>query len=847
MVRQGGNCDAAERLRTARLKESASLRRASAGEDARAELTGVIDEYFELGRADLARRAAREAFRIYSDDFELMRRLASARRQCQDWLGAMKLWEELAARDSTAFSAYLGAAEAACRSGRFSAAKIKIALALERFGSKPRLLRKLARSVSRSGAWAESLNIWRALLECAPDDVEAIDGAAAALCARGRYFDAIAFYRRYAADRPAQMQWRLRLVETLYDAFDWRAAADEAEIALAAAPDNQALRERRISILLDLRDFSQARDALGAMVEARADMEAAARLRKVIDDVERRAAVAHEAWRSAGGDRLPAEPGPYAALVRELFAADPEAAEAGLWAFRALNCGVPTPIPDYIWGADRRGLFFLARENAQAFPADPSTRNAGLLPLFMCGRFEDAASEIDGMPTEIRDHPALLQSRALTASLQQDAEEEGAVWRSASGSADDGWRALARLRASARAHREGEADRGQELFKEAGREDDAPILRVAPHEWSEQLAPFPGRRPADAGPRVALCLSGQLRGFRVAGPTIRKHIIEPLKADVFLHVWSDIGAGSDKVGRWDRALPRALVKTTPVAWFDAGEFERRFPQLRRRLDETEATGEEELDSLYGGCRAIVIEHADDSKDRHQGLNQSKMFYKIAACDDLRRNAEIDDRAPYDMVIRLRPDYFIKSFDPDEAWEAARSPNVLLTHAVQGPLLGLGDRWFLGGSAAMRAACAIWRWIDLCSHPRYLPAGRGAMAEMLLLDHALAVGLDPRSARGMIPLYMCNQAITTEDVLHALLADAMKNPALELTAAGQALLADLVQDLALTEGGVAGEAALQRALGAGFEARCGAPVEARARLAQSLGNKADALRLRECVQ
>ena len=41
--------------------------------------------------------------------------------------------------------------------------------------------------------------------------------------------------------------------------------------------------------------------------------------------------------------------------------------------------------------------------------------------------------------------------------------------------------------------------------------------------------------------RVALCLTGLLRCYREAWPSINAVLAQPLRADIFVHTWSDIG------------------------------------------------------------------------------------------------------------------------------------------------------------------------------------------------------------------------------------------------------------------------------------------------------------------
>ncbi|CAN0538743.1 unnamed protein product, partial [Ectocarpus sp. 8 AP-2014] len=38
-------------------------------------------------------------------------------------------------------------------------------------------------------------------------------------------------------------------------------------------------------------------------------------------------------------------------------------------------------------------------------------------------------------------------------------------------------------------------------------------------------------------PKIAVCISGQMRNFECHAPNVMESIVNPLKADVFIHTW----------------------------------------------------------------------------------------------------------------------------------------------------------------------------------------------------------------------------------------------------------------------------------------------------------------------
>jgi hypothetical protein len=142
--------------------------------------------------------------------------------------------------------------------------------------------------------------------------------------------------------------------------------------------------------------------------------------------------------------------------------------------------------------------------------------------------------------------------------------------------------------------------------------------------------------------KIALCLSGHLRNFEKAYPSLFFYLIKNYDVDVFIHTW-------DKLG-----------------------FSCRF-KTDRTLNDT-STKEVEIKTLYKP-KSMIIEPSDFVEDlkrqgdeyaphlrnepKHVG-HMASMFYKIYACNELKNKYQRDTGTEYDWVIRCRADLIFQS-------------------------------------------------------------------------------------------------------------------------------------------------------------------------------------------
>lgn len=230
-----------------------------------------------------------------------------------------------------------------------------------------------------------------------------------------------------------------------------------------------------------------------------------------------------------------------------------------------------------------------------------------------------------------------------------------------------------------------------------------------------QAAP---RQPAARPLRVALCLSGQLRGWRHALPTWSALALDGHDVDVYVHTWRRVGMRVP-----DPAVVRSMARV-----FGPGAFAEAFLQAARRhgmaalaqaypaLLAALQTGETvdepvlraALQARFGGRVHIVVE--DDDAPAFAGWsNQDRMHYKLWAAHRLARDRGVD----YDLMLRLRPDKTLAAGPAGPDWPAlvahSRAHGTLFCEAPLGLREGLvmGDQFAAGAPEVMDAYAAAW--------------------------------------------------------------------------------------------------------------------------------------------
>lgn len=152
-------------------------------------------------------------------------------------------------------------------------------------------------------------------------------------------------------------------------------------------------------------------------------------------------------------------------------------------------------------------------------------------------------------------------------------------------------------------------------------------------------------------PRIALCLSGQMRSFEEVSATYDE-FFKGAEVDIYIHTWKVRGTKFPVLNSADRIFSGDFLKTykKTLKQHSYETLQKQFTNLvTLNFDSKSFISEECLHEAYGArLKKCVVE--DDSEERFQTMgNQYKMLYKIKSCYDL------IDPDKYDLIFRARPD------------------------------------------------------------------------------------------------------------------------------------------------------------------------------------------------
>jgi len=155
--------------------------------------------------------------------------------------------------------------------------------------------------------------------------------------------------------------------------------------------------------------------------------------------------------------------------------------------------------------------------------------------------------------------------------------------------------------------------------------------------------------------KIAVCISGQLRGYEKAFETWKKSILVGVDYDIYVHSWKDVGGtNADPVRKFlpfeSQSFNEAYREYCMVMGFE--NIKMQYPTLFEYLKNSAQVTESEI-KLFYNAKNVILE--DESNVKFNGYtNSDKMHYKIAACHQLMRSSNIS----YDLAIRIRPDFSV---------------------------------------------------------------------------------------------------------------------------------------------------------------------------------------------
>lgn len=254
--------------------------------------------------------------------------------------------------------------------------------------------------------------------------------------------------------------------------------------------------------------------------------------------------------------------------------------------------------------------------------------------------------------------------------------------------------------------------------RDGGRSGAAPArLDQRPHQalaaaWNMAVARLPRLARLRRRPRVAVCISGQLRGYKQAWKSWRP-FLAGVDATVFVSSWTRIGRGNPEPFRvtlpfQGEAFSREYRAIGAEIGFDG--LRGRYPSLFAALDSSASVTEAEVSAVYGTPHVELHDERDAPFDAL--TNPEKMYLKIERCFRMMEASG----AEFDLVLRIRPDKPVAAVAFDWAGMAAavRDRPLLYCEAAMGVHYGallIGDQFAIGAPGASRVYADTWSRSD----------------------------------------------------------------------------------------------------------------------------------------
>ncbi|SNY90073.1 hypothetical protein SAMN04515647_0215 [Cohaesibacter sp. ES.047] len=180
--------------------------------------------------------------------------------------------------------------------------------------------------------------------------------------------------------------------------------------------------------------------------------------------------------------------------------------------------------------------------------------------------------------------------------------------------------------------------------------------------------------------RIALCLSGQMRGYRQAWPSFNLMGLQGHDVRIFVHTWLDAGSIEPLPPKDVRLFTGEFGPAWRSVWNEMGSAHmlHRYPRFFRLFDANMTQVDEASLKGFYGTDHVVVE--DANLPQFAGFtNSRKMHYKIMMANRLAQ----DSGEEFDLVIRFRPDIVLSprmrqefSFDWNNAFLTSRKERKL---------------------------------------------------------------------------------------------------------------------------------------------------------------------------
>jgi hypothetical protein len=261
----------------------------------------------------------------------------------------------------------------------------------------------------------------------------------------------------------------------------------------------------------------------------------------------------------------------------------------------------------------------------------------------------------------------------------------------------------------------------------------------------------------NSSPKVAICISGQLRGIEKSSKSIINDLANKVDSKIFIDTWKTQRSNFPTFTRVPRLIGQELFDLLPTELRMPDGFRKHLPATTKKLTNpiTRDVTHEYVHEFFSSAHVRIedevafetLVNRDAPRLTLRGnLNQAKMFYKIKKCQELVDIDVSNNETKYDVIIRTRPDLEITFPNIKEYVEMAHNnQNVVFVSYVTA--LGYGDQFAIGSKKAMDIYSSIWEkiWDSKCFKysDTFDPLVSSFAGESLTANHLYFNGLNVR--------------------------------------------------------------------------------------------------------
>ncbi|MDP2520897.1 sulfotransferase family protein [Shimia thalassica] len=292
-----------------------------------------------------------------------------------------------------------------------------------------------------------------------------------------------------------------------------------------------------------------------------------------------------------------------------------------------------------------------------------------------------------------------------------------------------------------------------EKQKKIGNEDLACMIRVVAGE--NVSASLCGREVSlgriqtklKRRPKLALCISGQLRGYEKCFPQWKASpLFELADVTLFVSTWTRKGRKFPIPVHAERVFSNNFLKAYCDLWHRIGGYDAliaAYPEFSRLVQDDNLVNFEELSLFYG---TENIEIFDDLALSFEELtNQEKMFFQIANGFEMAAQSGSD----FDLYMRLRPDLELIELT-NQSWatvlSSAYEEGKLFTDVnfkiIKPHGLFVGDQIAIGQMDVMEYYSSIYSKFHAKQGDRVITIDNSPKPHSTLAFHLAAGGINP---------------------------------------------------------------------------------------------------------